>query len=298
MPVITIAAASAGIIGGVGALAGIRTVRGALGVTRYAGVVSPHFDGRRFANSEPAPGHSGREMLKRAFTVRTKPRHRYDDIPSNYPPPLTVVESGALSVTYINHATTLIQMDGINILTDPVWSMRIGPVTWAGYKRIRPAGVRFEDLPRIDVVLISHNHYDHMDIPTVKALLARGDTPLWLGGLGTGQALADAGAGRVVEMDWWNDVALPCGVTITSVPARHFSARGVTDRNMTLWCGFVISGSRGPVYFAGDTGYGAHFRRIRERFGDIRIAILPIGPFKPEWYMARVHLSPVEAVRA
>jgi len=144
---------------------------------------------------------------------------------------------------------------------------------------------------------VSHNHYDHLDLPTLQRL-ARTHDPLFLVGLGNGALLRKAGIARVRELDWWQSLAVGKGTRITAVPARHFSARGLCDRDATLWAGYVIHGSSGPVYFAGDTGYGVHFEQIRKRLGPPRLALLPIGAFRPEWFMAPVHLSPDDALRA
>jgi len=220
------------------------------------------------------------------------------------PRPAARVPEGAMTVIPVGHATFLIQMDGLNILTDPIWSERCSPVSWAGPRRHRTPGIRFEDLPPIDVVLVSHNHYDHLDRPTLEKLARKG-VPLSLTALGNRQLIRDAGIPAVVEMDWWQSFRLSPQVVVTLVPAQHFSARTLWDRNKTLWGGFVISGPSGHLYFAGDTGYGPHFREIFRRFGPIRVAILPIAPFRlqqpadpPLAYGSIVHMGPVEAVQA
>lgn len=262
----------------------------------YEGPVSDHFDGKRFLNQRPHDSAKLRHIVRRAFTTPIKGRHRYRHDEPGCPPP-HATRAGDLRVTYINHATVLIQIDGQNILTDPVWSNRIGPVSWAGPKRVRPPGIRFEDLPPIDAVLVSHNHYDHMDLPTLVRL-HHAHKPRFVVGLGNAAVLHAAGLTRVRELDWWDDSRLSRRVSVTSVPAHHFSARGLRDRDRTLWNGFVIETPHGAIYFAGDTGGGPHFCQVRNRFGCVRLAILPIGPFKPEWFMTRVHLSPWDAVRA
>ena len=202
-----------------------------------------------------------------------------------------------LRVTFVNHATVLIQTAGLNFLTDPIWSHRTSPVTWAGPVRARPPGIRFEDLPTIQVVLISHNHYDHMDRATIERLHQAHD-PIFIVSLGNARLLRSWGIERVWEIDWWHYYAMGRGVRVVSVPAQHFSGRGLCDRNATLWTGFVITGQGGSVYFAGDTGHGPHFQQINQVYGKIRLAILPIGAFRPRWIMSRIHLSPAEAVRA
>jgi L-ascorbate metabolism protein UlaG (beta-lactamase superfamily) len=204
----------------------------------------------------------------------------------------------------VGHATFLIQMDGLNILTDPIWSDRCSPVPWAGPKRYFQPGIRFEDLPAIDVVLVSHNHYDHLDLPTLKRLTKKG-TPRAIVPLGNLNLVQGAGIPIVDELDWWQSVRVSPDVTITLVPAQHFSMRNLWDRDQTLWGGFVISGYSGNVFYSGDTGYGLHFQEIARRFSTIRMALLPIAPFRPQKmndttpaHRSVVHMGPVEAVKA
>ena len=262
---------------------------------RHRGPASDHFDGRRFFN--PVPGAKPRGLTGLARWAATRQRgvwRRYREEPAGEAPPRRVAD---LRVTFVNHATVLIQAAGRNILTDPVWSERVSPVGWAGPRRVRPPGIRFEDLPQIDAVLISHNHYDHMDLPTLHALERR-DRPWILTGLGNRPFLASRGLVNGADLDWWETSDLGRGVSVTSVPVQHFSGRGASDRNGTLWTGFVVSSSAGDVFFAGDTGYGPHFRRIGERFPRLRLAILPIGAYRPEWFMSPVHQTPAEALQA
>jgi L-ascorbate metabolism protein UlaG (beta-lactamase superfamily) len=204
---------------------------------------------------------------------------------------------GGLRVTFVNHATCLIQMDHLNVLTDPVWSDHVGPTSWLGLARRRVPGIRFEDLPPIDAVLISHDHYDHLDLPTLQRLSER-FRPRVFAGIGSRELLARHGIARVHELDWWESAELAPGVRLSFVPARHRSGRGPFDRNRRLWGGYVIEGSSGPVVFAGDTGYGPQFEEIRKRFGPARLALLPIGAYEPRWFMQAVHMNPAEAVRA
>lgn len=202
--------------------------------------------------------------------------------------------SEGIRVTLIGHATVLLQVAGLNILTDPHWSERAGPTSWLGVKRIRPPAIAFDDVPKIDIVLVSHSHYDHLDRSTLKALQRR-DRPLVLTGLNVGAAIP---CDSIVELDWWQSHAAASGVVITYVPAEHASARGPFDRNARLWGGFVIQAPAGGIYFAADTGYGTHFAAIRERFGPFALALLPIGAYLPRWFMAPVHLNPDEAAMA
>ena len=219
-------------------------------------------------------------------------------------PPAERIQAGSIVITPVGHAAFLIQMDGLNILTDPIWSERCSPVSWAGPRRHQAPGLGFDDLPSIDVILISHNHYDHLDLPTLKRLSSRGVRRA-VTTLGNRGLIVDAGLSDVEELDWGQSVRLSRNVLVEVVPARHFSARSLSDRNETLWGGFVISGPSGNVYFAGDTGYGPHFKEIRKKFAPIKAAILPIAPFSPwspeDRYPPRrseVHLRPSEAVQA
>ena len=201
-------------------------------------------------------------------------------------------------MTFVNHATTLIQMDGVNVLTDPIWSERCSPVSFAGPRRVVPPGLRLDQLPPIDVVLISHNHYDHLDLPTLRRVVEE-HRPRILVPVGNRTLLDRAGVRGAEELAWWQSADVRDGaVRVSAVPAQHFAGRGFFDRDRALWAGFVISGPAGSAYFAGDTGFGPHFGEIRDRFGPPRLAILPIGAYRPEWFMSRVHASPDEALRA
>ena len=209
-------------------------------------------------------------------------------------PPVERVDDGSIRATVIGHATVLVQVDGLNILTDPVMSARIGPTPWTGPKRVRPPAVPFELIPPIDVVLLSHDHYDHLDRPTLRQLVQR-DNPQVLTGLRAG---AKVPSKNVVELNWWDSHSICEGVTATYVPAEHFSGRGLLDRDKSLWGGFVLETPHGKVFFAGDTAKGQHFRAIRERFGPMTLSLLPIGAYAPRWFMENVHMDPDEALQA
>lgn len=280
----------------------------------YRGPKSDHFNGEKFTNTHPPedrPSEAGEARNARddgffsilgsllrwkLFGDAPEPWPGWVDIEPTPPPPERV-GVGDLRITFVNHATVLVQMDGINILTDPVWSERVGPVSWAGPARVHAPGIKFEDLPPIDLVLISHNHYDHLDLPTLKRLFQR-NAPRIGAGLGTARFLRSQGVPRARDFDWWESRRITKHVRITAVPAQHFSMRGVGDQDTMLWVGFVIEGPAGRVYFAGDTGYGAHFAKIRNRLGPVTVALLPIGAYRPRWFMAPVHIDPFEAVRA
>ncbi len=198
------------------------------------------------------------------------------------------------SITWIGHATTLIQMNGKNILTDPIWSDRCSPVNFAGPKRFTKPGIAFENLPKIDIVLISHNHYDHMDLPTLKMLNEKFN-PIIFVGLNNKEFLVKEGLDRVVELDWWELYKLD-EISITFTPRQHTSARGIFDRDKTLWGSFVVQGIKNSFYFAGDTGYFPEFNEIGNKFPGIDLAILPIGAYEPRWFMKVVHMNPEEAI--
>ncbi|MCG6151668.1 MBL fold metallo-hydrolase [Leptospira bandrabouensis] len=201
-----------------------------------------------------------------------------------------------LSVTWVGHATTLIQIDGVNILTDPIWSERCSPVSFIGPKRYTPPGIKIDDLPKIDLIILSHNHYDHTDLPTLKQLEEKFH-PLVLTGLGNRKLLLDEGIRNVQEMDWWEKTTMK-DLQITFTPTQHFSGRGLFDRDKTLWGSYLISGKKEKVYFGGDTGYYTHFQEVTNQLGPVDIAILPIGATEPRWLMEPVHIDPKQAVQA
>jgi L-ascorbate metabolism protein UlaG (beta-lactamase superfamily) len=286
------------ILAGLSAAAGAAMVAAgcALSAPRYRGPLSDHFDGERFRSMEPAATNRGflRWILNRD---RGPWRDRVDAPPGPKPPER--VSGGALRATFVNHSTVLLQMDGVNVLTDPVWSERVSPYTFVGPRRHRPPGIRFEDLPPLDAILVSHNHYDHMDVETLRRLQRReGRTIPVFVALGNARLLEGERVRGARDLDWWQSERLPGGVTVTVVPARHFSSRSPFDGNRTLWCGFVVSGPSGSWYFAGDTGWGSHFAEIGRRFPNLRLAMLPIGAYRPRWFMSPVHIDPADAVRA
>jgi len=211
--------------------------------------------------------------------------------------PVERVGAEKIRYTFINHATVLIQTASLNILTDPIWSYRCSPFSWIGPRRYRNPGVRFEDLPRIDLILISHNHYDHMDLPTLRRLTNAFGSKILVGS-GNQEYLERKRIRNVSEFDWWGEYNQEAGVRVTFVPAKHFSGRGFFDRNKTLWGGFVIETPAGSIFFAGDTGYHSHFDMIYKMFGPVDLSFLPIGAYKPRNFMCAVHMDPVEAVRA
>jgi L-ascorbate metabolism protein UlaG (beta-lactamase superfamily) len=269
--------------------------RGSLSARPHGDPVSDHFDGKRFFN-QVYQKRGVTEFLKWQFTRRPAAWPERIGSGPGAPPPRRV-GPGELYVTFVGHATVLVQTDGVNVLADPQWSERASPVSWAGPKRVRQPGLRFDDLPPIDAVLVSHNHYDHMDLPTLVRL-AGAHRPRVVAPLGNRVRLEGAGIAGVEELDWWDGVEIAPRVRVVLVPTQHFSGRTPFDRNAALWGGFVVQGPAGTVYVAGDTGYGPHFAQIRERFAPIRLAVLPIGAYEPRWFMAYAHLDPEDAVRA
>jgi L-ascorbate metabolism protein UlaG (beta-lactamase superfamily) len=257
---------------------------------------SDHFDGRRYFNSISSSQPSLKDVLLWRWRRKVKPW------------PFTPIEqkklekeraqAGECIVTFINHSTVLIQLEGWNILTDPIWSDRASPFSWIGPKRVTLPGVKFSDLPPIDMVLLSHNHYDHMDLPTLKQLILDHHPTLFVS-KGNQAYLKKKGiTGQMIELDWWDRIDFGLEHSLYYVPARHFSARGILDRNRTLWGGYVVKGPKHMIYFAGDTGFGPHFAEIRKRLGPPSLSLLPIGAFEPRWFMQSVHISPEEAVEA
>jgi len=210
------------------------------------------------------------------------------------------------AVTWIGHATVLAQFGGISLLTDPIFSERASPLSFAGPKREQPPGVALHALPAIDVVLVSHNHYDHLDLPSCRALAAQpGGGPLFVVPLGLKAWFEARGIARVVELDWWQGHAVH-GLEIVLVPARHWSARGLTDRMKTLWGGFAVFAPDCQLFFAGDTAYSRDFADIRERFaerqqpgqgGGFDLALIPIGAYEPRWFMRNQHVNVEEALK-
>jgi L-ascorbate metabolism protein UlaG (beta-lactamase superfamily) len=254
-----------------------------------------HFDGNRFYNPDApqAPGYL--DGLRWKLTTRPEPSPSFiADVESSIPPKR--VDGSGVRVTLVNHSTVLLQQRSFNILTDPIWSERSSPFSWIGPRRRREPGVSWENLPLIDAVLVSHNHYDHMDLPTLRRFATR-ENAKFIVPAGAGRLLRSAKLESVHELDWGESLSLQ-DFTVHCVPALHFSARGLFDRNKSLWCGYVIESGNRIVYFAGDTAFGPHFAQIREMFGSPRLALLPIGAYEPRWFMSPVHMGPDEAVRA
>jgi L-ascorbate metabolism protein UlaG (beta-lactamase superfamily) len=251
-----------------------------------------HFDGHRFFNPNGANGQPFWMVPRLLLTPWTRWPSEVSVQPQRAPSP----GPDEVVVTLVGHATFLIQAAATNVLIDPMYSERASPVPFAGPRRVRLPGVRFDDLPTISLVLLSHNHYDHCDLRTLQLLERRFHPPV-VTPLGNGRLLRSAGVRRVEEIDWWETAsAAPLPITLT--PAQHFSARSMFDRNRALWGGFLIEAGGRRIFFAGDTGYGPHFREIAVRLGPVDLALLPIGAYEPRWFMKDIHMHPAEAVQA
>ncbi len=262
----------------------------------YEGPVSGHYDGERFFNpaAEPPASNRGRSFIGRWLTGDRAewPGH----VPVRQTVPPRRVEGEEMRVTWIGHATVLIQTQGLNILTDPIWSERASPFRFAGPKRARAPGVRFQDLPPIDLVLVSHNHYDHMDLPTLRRLWER-DRPLIVTSLGNDRILEGEGIESAAR-DWTETVPVKPGVDVVVERNHHWGSRWGTDRNRALWSGFTVRLPGGNIFFAGDTGFGdGSWVAEAAARGPVRLAILPIGAYEPRDFMKKSHVNPEEAVR-
>jgi N-acyl-phosphatidylethanolamine-hydrolysing phospholipase D len=270
-----------------------------IGIEPFAGQPAHHVAGG-FRNTNPdfrrpSPWTRWSFVVRRLWTTSISPR--------SFAAP-RVFNDGAMlragivnpSITWIGHSTLLVQMNGMNILTDPQWSQRASPVSWGGPRRLSPPGLEFEDLPFIDVVLISHDHYDHLDLNTVKRLAATHD-PLFLVPLGLKGWFTDNGMNRVEELDWWQERGYR-GVRFVCVPAQHFSQRTLWDANRRLWASWAVLSPERRLYFSGDTGYFASFKEAGQRLGPFDVAAISIGAYVPAEIMKAVHTSPEEAVQA
>jgi L-ascorbate metabolism protein UlaG (beta-lactamase superfamily) len=287
-----------------GVLAGLAAIGSGLSVwasrmKTYNGPVSDHFDGLHFFDPHGAEPRPLGDLLRWRWT--RKPAEWPERAPSGFSdvPPANVT-GDKIRFSYVGHASWLIQTAGLNILVDPVWSERASPVSFAGPKRVNDPGIAFDKLPPIDVVLVSHGHYDHLDLATLSKLAAK-FSPRVITPLGNDVTMKTSDASiRAEAFDWGQRVEIGNGVAVNLVPTRHWSARGLFDRNKVLWASFVIETPAGKIYAVGDSGYGdgGHFRRVREAHGPLRVALLPIGAYEPRWFMRDQHMNPDDAVKA
>lgn len=218
------------------------------------------------------------------------------DIPREYNDGSRYNDAKPYTVTWVGHSTVLIQMEGKNILTDPVWTDNAGPFKFAGAKRVSDPGIDIEKLPRIDIVLISHNHYDHLDQSAIETLADRNPNIRFFVPLRVGDWFEDKGIRNVEEFDWWEGISF-LGLKIICTPTQHFSGRWVNDRNQSLWCSWTVLGKK-RLYFMGDSGYCSHFKSIGKKFGPFDLTLVPIGAYEPRRLMKPVHMNPEEAVQA
>jgi L-ascorbate metabolism protein UlaG (beta-lactamase superfamily) len=254
--------------------------------------VSDHFDGTRFFNPTGANGQPFSAVPRMLRAPRT-PWPSAMPVAEVRPPALG---NAAAAVTFIGHSTFLIQTPFGHVITDPVYAIQAGPFGRFGPRRVRRPAIAFDDLPRISTILLSHNHYDHCDLRTLRALQARFQ-PHVITPIGNAKLLHSVGITRVEELDWW-DESRHSAFRVMTTPAQHFSARTPFDRNRALWGGFVFIAGGVRIFFAGDSGYAPHFRAIRARLGVVDLALLPIGAYEPRWFMKDVHMNPAEAVQA
>ncbi|ACU89313.1 conserved hypothetical protein [Desulfomicrobium baculatum DSM 4028] len=262
----------------------------------YRGPVSDHFDGSTFDNPwDPMPNRFG-DFLKWRLTAERGYWPEHVAVEPTLPPQRVMGEE--LRVTYVGHATVLLQTRGLNILTDPIWSERASPFSFAGPRRVAAPGVRFEDLPPIDLVLVSHNHYDHLDLPTL-ARLHQAFNPLVLTPLGNDATIRSAVPEmRLRTLDWGQSFTVNEQVRLVLEPMQHWSARGLFDRLEALWGAFVIDAPGGAIYFLADAGYAGHLSKdFVAKYGPPRLSLLPVGAYEPQWFMRYAHMNPAEAVQ-
>ncbi|MCB1748663.1 MAG: MBL fold metallo-hydrolase [Gammaproteobacteria bacterium] len=265
---------------------------------RHDGAPSAHFDGVRFHNRLPADKSLG-DIVGFLATFPFRREAWPQAVANGDYPPRPAPGADGIVVTFVNHSTVLLSLGEVNVLTDPIWSERASPFSFLGPTRVRAPGLALAELPPIDLVLVSHDHYDHLDLDSLQALAAHGrdGPPLVLAGLGNESLFEARGITPYRVLDWWQTAALG-PLEASFVEVRHRSGRGLGDQMKTLWGGFVLRAPQGRVYFAGDTGYGPHFAAARTRFGGFDLCLLPIAAYRPRDFMLPVHLDPQGAVQA
>ena len=256
-----------------------------------------------FRNPWPsAEVHGFKDFLKWSLIERRRNPRRPDPDPASFvrtDPAFTIPRGDPeqLTLTWVGHTSFLIQIAGLNVLTDPIWSQRASPVQFVGPRRWVPPAIEFDRLPPIDVVLISHDHYDHLDTNTISRLVERYPAVVWHVPLGLAEFLKRSGARDIIELDWWGENSV-AALKLTCVPAQHFSGRTLGRRNQTLWCGWTLRAPERSVFFAGDTALHPEFATIGQRCGPFELAILPIGAYEPRWFMGAVHMNPDDCIKA
>jgi L-ascorbate metabolism protein UlaG (beta-lactamase superfamily) len=259
--------------------------------------ISDHCNGTHFYNE----GVNNKKSLASVFKMlrERKGKNQWPDFVENKATPKLAkqLKTEEAYITYINHASHLIQLKELNLLTDPIFAKRAGPMSLIGPKRVRRPGIELHDLPNIDVVVVSHNHYDHMDLAALKKLESMFH-PLFIVPLGNRKYLKEKFFSRVIELDWWQSHLHQRKYNITLVPSQHWSMRTFKDANMALWGGFWIQFNQLKIYFSGDSGYGPHFKEINQKLGAPDVSILPIGSYEPRWFMKEQHMNPEEAILA
>lgn len=252
--------------------------------------------GQSFENVYPFPQKSFWTAMKWRWARQPAQWPESRPLKSNHQTPL-VSTSSEPAITWIGHSSFLLQAENKNILFDPVYSETLGPVAWLSPKRVVPPGRTLERTPRIDVIFISHDHFDHMDLPSLE-FFAQRDDPVVVAGLGSHDILKDAGFSKIIELNWWDSARLGDGFGVTFVPAQHWSTRSLLVRNSRLWGGFYVTLGRYVYYFVGDTGYHPNlFKEIRQRVGSPNYAFIPVGAYAPRDFMRDQHVDPSEAIK-
>ena len=268
-----------------------------MGVSVSLPTASDHFDGERYYNPTLPQGFV--PSISSVFKLLLDGRSKWPkSVPNVAVPKLNEkLASNHVAVTFVNHATFLLQISGLNILTDPVWSRRVSPFRWLGPARVREPGIAFDELPNIGLILLTHNHYDHMDLDTLTRLNQR-FAPTVLVSTGNKTLLRSIGFEDVHELDWWDDTQINPTLKITFAPTQHFAGRSLWDRQKSLWGSYMLHYRNRLIYFGGDSGYSSHFSEIRQRLGSPDLAFLGIGAYAPRWFMKPMHMNPEEAVQA
>jgi L-ascorbate metabolism protein UlaG (beta-lactamase superfamily) len=260
----------------------------------YKGPATDHFDGKKFRNLNGVEAKGFKDIFKWLREGRS-PRVWKENLTPSTPFDGEESKMGECRISFINHSTFFIQIDGLNILTDPVWSKHASPFQFAGPKRMKQPGLKMESLGRVDFILLTHNHYDHLDLTALKRL-DHLYAPRIITALGVDLFLHKKGFRNIQALDWWEKTSLK-HIKLHSTPTQHFSSRGIFDRDRSLWCGFVLQSDHHNIYYVGDSGYGAFFKEIGDRLGPFDASIIPIGAFKPEWFMQPIHVNPAQAIQ-